>query len=85
MISSTCFIRADCKGINEIRSGTSEMSGFTKLLLNLILPGITIFMKRRAKSKMICSYCGSNFLLPANTAETNSLLNSMEKIDSRLK
>lgn len=85
MTRSERFICGDCKGITTIENGTAEMSGIIKLFLNLILPGITIFLKRRRKAKMICSYCGSDFLLPADAAETQSLLKSMEKIDTRLK
>lgn len=78
------FICADCKGINYAKAGNDGGSFLKKLLLNLVLPGITIFLGRRKKIPKTCSFCGSDFLLPADTAETNSLLKSMEKIDTRL-
>lgn len=85
MISSERFICGDCKGFTAVEGGSAEMSGIVKFFLNIILPGITIFLKRRRKKKMICSYCGSDFLLPADAAETQSLLKSMEKIDTRIR
>lgn len=77
------YICADCKGITTGRAGKQGAGVFKTILLNLLIPGITIFMRgRKAKAPKYCSYCGSDFLLPADSHHTNNLLDSINQVGS---
>lgn len=58
------FVCQDCKGITEFKrkrgSGLIEKA----LWLTLFFPGIFYSIWRNSPPKKICSYCGSDFMLP---------------------
>lgn len=74
------FICGDCKGITEFEKG-KRGSGLIEFLLWSILffPGIFYSIWRRKKVKKICGYCGSDFLLPADSPYILDLLNNIKK------
>ncbi len=80
MVETEKFICGDCKGITELRKG-KRGSSFVEAFLWTILffPGIFYSIWRRGSVKKICQYCGSNFLLPANSPYIQELLEPITK------
>lgn len=69
------FICGDCKGITSFREGKRGSSLIEFLLWTIFFfPGIFYSIWRRSKPQKVCSYCGSSFLLPADSPYTNDLL-----------
>jgi hypothetical protein len=74
------LICGDCKRISEIKTG-KRGSNLVSIILwtTLFFPGIFYSMWRRGKPKKICEYCGSDFLLPADSIHTHELLKPITK------
>jgi len=68
------YICGDCRGITTFKN--KRGSSFIEFLLwvTLFFPGIFYRMWRNAKPKKICQYCGSDFMLPADSPATYKLL-----------
>lgn len=74
------FICGDCKGITNFENG-KRGSGFVEFILWTVLffPGIFYSIWRKKSPKKICQYCGSDFMLPADSHYTHELLKPIIK------
>jgi hypothetical protein len=74
------LICGDCKAVFEVETG-KRGSAFVESLLwaTLFFPGIIYHFWRNTKPKKTCDYCGSSFLLPADSPFTARLLKPIIK------
>ncbi len=69
------LICGDCNSTSEFRKGKRGSALIEKLLwVTLFFPGIFYSIWRGRAPKKICPYCGSSFLLPADSIHTHELL-----------
>lgn len=73
------FICGDCKATFNV-STSKRGSWLIEVFLwtTLVIPGFFYTMWRKPRSKKICDYCNSTFILP-DTYETQEFLKPIEK------
>jgi hypothetical protein len=80
MAETEKLICGDCKGITTIRTGKRGSAFIEKILWwTLFFPGIFYSIWRNKAPKKICSYCGSEFLLPMDLPYGQDLLRTKYK------
>jgi len=80
MARSEKYICGDCRGVTNFRTGKRGSDFVEKILWwTLFFPGIFYSIWRSMSPKKICQYCGSDFLLPADSAYTQNLLKPITK------
>jgi hypothetical protein len=79
-MESEKLICGDCKGITTFRKGKRGSAFLEKILWwTLFFPGFFYSIWRSNIPKKICSYCGSEFLLPADSPYSHDLLKPIIK------
>jgi hypothetical protein len=74
------LICGDCKATFEVETGKRGSAIIEAFLWStLVIPGIFYSMWRKTKPKKYCDYCGSNFLIPADSPYAAKLLKPIEK------
>lgn len=78
------LICADCKTIIDLPSGKRGSGAIEIILWTLaILPGLAYSLWRLRKAKRVCKNCGSDFLLPLDSADTKIMLESMKQMKNK--
>jgi hypothetical protein len=74
------LICGDCKAVFEEETG-KRGNAIVEMILwsTLFFPGIIYHFWRRRKPRKICDYCGSNFLIPADSPYASTLLKPITK------
>ena len=73
------LICGECKATFEVEVGKRGSAIIEMVLWTWILPGMIYHFWRKTKPKKTCDYCGSNFLIPADSPYVSSLLKPIEK------